>query len=82
MKPVAQTKNFLPSSFRLAAGGLGGAAKNERKFLWFAARGTSASRGAVSAIGAYDSVQSHHALRALLVLFKVSSSKGYDFITK
>ena len=26
-EPTAQTKNFLPSSFRLAAGGLGGAAK-------------------------------------------------------
>ena len=26
-EPAAQTKNFLPSPFRLAAGGLGGAAK-------------------------------------------------------
>jgi len=42
-----QTKNVLPLSFRLAAGGLGGAAqKNERKIFGFAARAERAPRGA------------------------------------
>ena len=63
MITAKQTQKFSFLNFRFSAGGVGGADKKiERKFLVFAPATEGSGRGAQ--IRAYDSIQSHHALRA------------------
>ena len=57
------------------------------KFLWFAARGTSTSRGAESPRNrsvreSSKPPRAPRVRRSIASRFEVSSSKGYDFITK
>jgi len=65
LKRRSKPKISFPLSFRLSAGGEGGAAKNGRKFLGLPRDRRGRVRGANHhASGAYASVPSHHVLGA------------------